>query len=595
MVTFTPKERPVMKPIILAAALAAAASPLVAETVYVDQGPDWTRHSRTAFYSQDQGSRIMPIAWMRALVTPDGSGFLADALARYGYLPNPASPETDLPVGFTTNGSGADQAVGMTCAACHTREINVSGTAYRVDGGPAIVDFESFLTDLNQAVLAVLADDAAFLAFADKVLGSTAGDPARQALKAEVVIWSNRLNTLITRSLPEPLWAPARLDAVSMIFNRLAGLDLGPESEDYLIPDNIAAADAPARYPFLWNASRQDFTQWPGFAENGNEFLALSRNLGEVYGVFGEFHPTVQSGLSVLNRDYTSDNSANFDGLYKLEDLIIDIGPPVWPWAIDDGLAAEGETVFNLSTDQGGCVDCHGRKPGQRRGLTPTLATPILAAGTDTRECNILTRTVQTGTLNGASIPLLIPALGAEAPAFNVLAISVIGAIAQHSFSLMSESDQAIIMAAGPEALGEAEASPQIQSFQQLIGELRGAFPITDADRAMLTANAASACKYESRVLEGIWAAAPYLHNGSVPTLADLLKSAADRPASFQPGPNYDIENVGMAVEQQMFGQTITTTGCDQIDSGNSRCGHDWGTGLTDAQKRALLEYLKSI
>ncbi|MGB8900889.1 MAG: hypothetical protein WCC90_17330, partial [Methylocella sp.] len=41
------------------------------------------------------------------------------------------------------------------------------------------------------------------------------------------------------------------------------------------------------RYPFLWNAARQDKTQWPGFAKNGIDLLGLARNLGEVYGVFG--------------------------------------------------------------------------------------------------------------------------------------------------------------------------------------------------------------------------------------------------------------------------------------------------------------------
>ncbi|MFV0300354.1 MAG: di-heme-cytochrome C peroxidase [Paracoccus sp. (in: a-proteobacteria)] len=587
-----------MKPIILAVALAAAASPLPAQTIFVDQGPDWNRSARAAFYVQDQGSRIMPIAWMRALTAPDGSAFLADALARYGYLPNPGAVEADLPVGFTTNGTGADQAVGMTCAACHTREISVNGAKFRIDGGPAIVDFETFLVDLNAAVLAVLADDTAFAAFADKVLGSEAGDPARQALKAEVDIWSNRFGTLIERSLPQPgLWGPARLDAVSMIFNRLTGLDLGAEDQDYLIPDNINAADAPTRYPFLWNASRQDFTQWPGFAENGNDLLALARNLGEVYGVFGTFHPTDQSGWVLLNRDYIGDNSANFDGLGKLETAISTIGPPVWPWGIDEGLAAQGEQVFNLPTDQGGCVACHGKKNGAYRfTLEPTLATPILPAGTDTRECNILTRTAQTGVLEGASIPVLLPALGAEDTAFNLLAISVIGAILQHAGSLLSDSDRAIVMAADAETLTAADASPQIEGLMRTIEDLRGAFPITDEARGMLMENAGSGCKYEARVLDGIWAAAPYLHNGSVPTLADLLKVPDQRPQSFQPGPNYDIETVGMAAEQQMFGQTtITTTGCDQIDSGNSRCGHDWGTALSDQQKRELLEYLKSI
>jgi hypothetical protein len=100
---------------------------------------------------------------------------------------------------------------------------------------------------------------------------------------------------------------------------------------------------------------------------------------------------------------------------------------------------------------------------------------------------------------------------------------------------------------------------------------------------------------YESRVLEGIWAAAPYLHNGSVPTLADLLKPVAERPVSFKIGSNYDIVNVGLAVEQTQFDYTLTTTGCDQLNSGNSRCGHEYGTKLTPKEKEALVEYMKTL
>lgn len=65
-------------------------------------------------------------------------------------------------------------------------------------------------------------------------------------------------------------------------------------------------------------------------------------------------------------------------------------------------------------------------------------------------------------------------------------------------------------------------------------------------------------------------------------------------------GPNYDIETVGLAVEQTAFDYTLHTTGCDEIDSGNSRCGHEYGTGegegrLTPEERTALLEYLKTL
>jgi hypothetical protein len=114
--------------------------------------------------------------------------------------------------------------------------------------------------------------------------------------------------------------------------------------------------------------------------------------------------------------------------------------------------------------------------------------------------------------------------------------------------------------------------------------DLKGAFNTTPAPHA-----------YEARVLQGIWAAAPYLHNGSVPTLADLLKPATERPAAFQVGPTYDPVNVGLAAQQTMFNYTLKTTDCSDRNSGNSRCGHEYGTRLSPAEKRALLEYLKAL
>jgi hypothetical protein len=134
-------------------------TPLTARTAtsdikFVAQGEKWTDAERKSFYSQDQGSQLMPLKWFRALKQADGELFISDSLKRYGYLPNDASPTPGLPVGFTVSKDG--NYVGMTCAACHVREIKVDNSYYRIDGGPAIVDFQTFATDLGNAVKAIL-------------------------------------------------------------------------------------------------------------------------------------------------------------------------------------------------------------------------------------------------------------------------------------------------------------------------------------------------------------------------------------------------------------------------------------------------------
>lgn len=96
-------------------------------------------------------------------------------------------------------------------------------------------------------------------------------------------------------------------------------------------------------------------------------------------------------------------------------------------------------------------------------------------------------------------------------------------------------------------------------------------------------------------MLQEIWAAAPYLHNGSVPTLAGPLKPSSERVKKFKVGPACDIVNVGLTAEQLQSGSTLVTTDCSNLNSGSSNCGHEYVTKLTDQEKKALLEYLKAL
>ena len=560
------------------------------QPIFVDQGLNWDAASRADFYTRDQGSRMIPLAWLQALKQPNGQPFLADSLSRYGYLPNPAN-RNGLPVGFMASGPTGLQIVGMTCSACHTRQITTEGKTYRIDGGPGIVDFQSLLTDLDTAVGQVLASDAAFQPFAVGVLVSGSAREVA-ALRQRVSTWYLRYHTLMERALPKTNpWGPARLDAVGMIFNRLTGLDLGPPPS-FLIPDNIKVADAPVRYPFLWNAPIQDKTQWPGFADNGNDLLGLARNLGEVYGVFGVFEP--RKGTFIYH--FLNNNSANFDGLGKLEDLIQQLGPPKWPWLVDTSLAAQGKTIFDRPTAQGGCNDCHGIRTGAFRSFSQrTWATPIQNVGTDTRQYDILAWTAKTGVLQGASIPRIIPALKETDDAFNILSLSVIGSILEHylSFGTGGAETAEAPVARTESPLESTQAPPPLPPG---LGDLEGAFRRPGAAPGGLEAAAPpSRGSYESRVMQGIWATAPYLHNGSVPTLAELLKPAAQRVKSFKIGNAYDTVNIGLAVEQTQFNFTLTTTDCSDLNSGRSNCGHEFGTSLSDAEKKALLEYLKTL
>ena len=174
--------------------------------IFLDQGANWTASNRKDFYSRDQGSRIMPLAWMLALKLPTGEPFMADSFARYGYLPNDQSTPVGLPIGFSVASSSNGQSIGMTCAACHTRQIEVNGIAYRIDGGPGIVDFQSLLADLDAAVNTVRTNPTAFADFANAVLGASAPQAKRDALKLALSTWHVPYHTLMSRALPKEAW-----------------------------------------------------------------------------------------------------------------------------------------------------------------------------------------------------------------------------------------------------------------------------------------------------------------------------------------------------------------------------------------------------
>jgi len=94
--------------------------------------------------------------------------------------------------------------------------------------------------------------------------------------------------------------------------------------------------------------------------------------------------------------------------------------------------------------------------------------------------------------------------------------------------------------------------------------------------------------------LDGLWLRAPYLHNGSVPSLADLLEGPTARPARFWRGYDlYDPTRVGFVSagsEAERLGTLYDTT-----LPGNANTGHTYGHELPADSKRALLEYLKTL
>ena len=100
---------------------------------------------------------------------------------------------------------------------------------------------------------------------------------------------------------------------------------------------------------------------------------------------------------------------------------------------------------------------------------------------------------------------------------------------------------------------------------------------------------------YANMPLDGVWLRAPYLHNGSVPTLRDLLEVPENRPKTFYRGYDvFDQEKVGFVSDvAEEDGQEYFKF--DTTLPGNSNSGHVYGTGLSAEEKDAVVEYMKQL
>jgi mono/diheme cytochrome c family protein len=103
---------------------------------------------------------------------------------------------------------------------------------------------------------------------------------------------------------------------------------------------------------------------------------------------------------------------------------------------------------------------------------------------------------------------------------------------------------------------------------------------------------------YTSQPLDGIWARSPYLHNGSVPTLRDLLEPAVKRPAKWYRGSDI-LDTAKVGYQSDGYGYDPKDLFLyDTSVPGNSNSGHEgkiYGTELPPGDKDAIVEYMKTL
>ena len=333
-----------------------------------------------------------------------------------------------------------------------------------------------------------------------------------------------------------------RLDAFGRIFNTALTL---------VEPTNRVKANAPVRFPAIWNATRQDFVQWTGVSPN-RKLGPIMRNVGQLVGVSA----TIDPGHPPPSRGYAS--SIRLSNLRRLEDRLKTLKSPVWPEnvlpPINRDLAAAGRDVFVRN-----CRGCHHdvERTGHR---IVTTRVPISKVRTDPLAAeNLMNARGKTGFLEGTRQYVYFGSrIGSVDSAYHITANTVVHLLLGKIAPGTHDKPSRRIADEGADVF-QSKYEPQMQ--------------------------------YKAPPLNGVWAAGPYLHNGSVPNIYEVLLPPEQRSKKFSVGRReFDPVKVGF-VSEPGEGTFLFDTN----PKGNRNVGHPFGAHLTDAERWQVIEYLKTI
>jgi hypothetical protein len=539
----------------------------VAEVQYLNQ--NWSGYNRQWFYHAGQGTVLMPYSWFLALEQPklhlfgDVPKFHDTAyLARFGFLPDTAGPENPdgLPLGFAKDNvvdpeSGESmEVVGLTCAACHTGQLEYQGKGIRIDGGSSTADLASFQTELGFAVGFTEKIPGRFDRFAKAVLGPNPSAEEKSKLHQEFTALLNKgmaeKDAAEAGKLYEAAGGFGRTDALGRIGNFVFGTELDNQ--------NLRVADAPVSFPPIWYTSWFNWVQY-----NASIQQPMVRNIGEALGV--------RARVNLTDPKKLFESTVNVKNLHAMEEQLAGTTPfhgltaPKWPESvfgpIDQAKAKQGEALYKKH-----CEHCH---------LPPV-----------------------------GSVELQDPkywAEGQQGHKFVELTVVPLDEIGTDPKAASNWAERKA--ASGALGLGTVSAADGLRTVTQKIAEMKyQELGVTNADmqqwNGYRTYGVTAPLAYRARPLSGLWATPPFLHNGSVPSLYQMLIPADRRDKTFYVGSReFDAKAVGYKTEKFDGAFEFRT---DQ--PGNLNTGHEFRNGkgkgiigpeLSDEERWAIIEYLK--
>lgn len=555
----------------LSIALKATASIPVQTPIYLDQG--WTESDRANTQTIDEGSRIMPLRWFLNLEVPQSRTKLSETMEQFGLV---KSPDASLPYGMVIGEDTRTEALykekqwmGFNCTACHTSNLNINGQRVQLEGGSSLFDIQGFEGALLKSVSATLKSRSKLNRLASRLNESDIKDLYNRlsTFNDEFGSWVKR-NHRFYDSSGQPIgYGPSRIDGLGGGTNDLT-CQLTPRLGDPTLsklisnPSNCRNSNPPSSIPHLWGINELQFVQW-----NGGVHSSLGRNFGQ---------STATYGKNWISKDEKTgapyfESTANIENLFRLEQLYAQLKAPKWSELSERGLVkaidlarkSRGESLYAQN-----CASCHAITP---RSTAPNKfgnsywETPVFAAATVGTDGSYL----EVETSKRAFIPA--PLQAAFKKRFGENSIAADGS---------ASATQYRSLVIGSMILGEFE---------------RKAVPLPK--QAVLTNCRDSAVQqttigYKARPLDGIIWTAPYLHNGSVPTLWDLLQPAQNRPRTFAVGCR-DYDTVKMGFDCSKEGRSLFHLNTTLY--GNSNHGHEYGTRLSEAEKWDIIEYIKTL
>jgi len=588
--------------------------------------------------SSDAASAPAPVPSLPP--TPAESDGLPAGFAR---SPTPVENFDGLPVGFArltgvpnpATGRHEPDRIGLTCAACHTGHISYKGVSVRFDGGPGMVDLGKLESATGLSILYTLYVPGRFERFATRVLGPDASKADRSKLKKDLAARGDYVlsqkdvleKTLADKGQQDTEEGFGRLDALNRIGNQVFYTDLADGGLTGF-ERNLHARDAPVSFPPIWTVPWFLWAQYDASIQQ-----PLVRNAGEALGV---------SALVNLSPDYPPEalfrSSVAIDNLDRIETMLRGPNPfsreqksfggllsPKWPsqifpddpaWKIDPARVSKGRAIYAEI-----CAECHlgpvddpafdTQFPGKgfwssHHWKDPTGPNPVLVPvqkagmGTDLAQASVLA----SRKVDVPSFLKIEPADNLKCPDSHIARASSTEML--FSLALMSLVDRVITTWMDDHPVPGVPESRREEMRAKIWG------PRWNCPNPV--------SEYRARPLNGVWATAPYLHNGSVPSLYWLLKPAAERPKQFCIGArDFDPEQVGYRVASTCNkGETqfstarpetlFSTSGPDgSAIHGNSVLGHSLegtpgpdkpgviGRLLTEEERYDLIEYLKTL